>query len=154
MFDKKVLMVCLGNICRSPLAQGILEKKIILHGLNWTVDSAGTGRYHVGNPPDVRSIDKAREYGIDITKQRSRQIEVSDLDLFDVILTMDSSNYQSVMGLAKNKSQRDKIKLILNYVYPGQNMAVPDPYYDDSFQRVYDLLDAALDQLIAKVEAF
>ncbi len=141
-------MVCLGNICRSPLAQGILEDKVRALGLDWTVDSAGTSGYHNGHGPDQRSIDKAMEYGIDITNQRSRKMVVADLDEFDLILTMDTSNYQDVRAKAKDKSQRDKIKLILNYVYPERNMIVPDPYYDGSFQKVYDLLDAALDELI------
>lgn len=141
-------MVCLGNICRSPLAQGILEQKVRSKGLDWEVDSAGTGRYHVGHGPDQRSIDKAMEYGINISNQRARQIEVEDLDRFDLILTMDTSNYQNVMSLAKDKSQEDKIKLILNYVYPERNMVVPNPYYDGGFQKVYDLLDEAMDGLI------
>ncbi len=144
----KILMVCLGNICRSPLAQGILEQKIRAYGLDWVVDSAGTGRFHVGDGPDQRSIDKAMEYGINIVNQKARQIELEDLDRFDLILTMDSSNYQNVSALAKDKSHRDKIKLILNYVYPERNMAVPDPYYNGGFQKVYDLLDEALDGLI------
>ena len=141
-------MVCLGNICRSPLAQGMLEHKVSLLGLSWTVDSAGTSGFHEGHQPDQRSIEKAIEYGIDISKQRSRQIEQADLEVFDLILTMDTSNYQNVMAMAKDKSQRDKIKLILNYVYPERNMVVPDPYYDGGFQKVYELLDVALDQLI------
>lgn len=141
-------MVCLGNICRSPLAQGILEQKITSLGLDWTVDSAGTGRYHVGHGPDQRSIDIAMSYGINISNQISRQIEVTDLDAFDLILTMDTSNYQNVKALAKDKSHQDKIKLILNYVYPERNMVVPDPYYDGGFQKVYELLEAALDQFI------
>ena len=145
----KVLMVCLGNICRSPLAQGILEQKVRALGLSWDVDSAGTGRYHVGQRPDQRSIEKAMEYGINISHQKSRQIELEDLDKFDLILTMDTSNYQNVMALAKDKSQQDKIKLILNYVYPERNMVVPDPYYDGGFQKVYDLLDEAMDKLIS-----
>lgn len=145
----KILMVCLGNICRSPLAQGILEQKVKARGLDWEVDSAGTGRYHVGHGPDQRSIEKAMEYGINISHQKSRQIELADLDRFDLILTMDTSNYQNVKALAKDKSQQDKIKLILNYVYPERNMVVPDPYYDGGFQKVYDLLDEAMDKLIS-----
>lgn len=145
----KILMVCLGNICRSPLAQGILEQKVKARGLDWEVDSAGTGRYHVGHGPDQRSIEKAMEYGINISHQKSRQIELADLDRFDLILTMDTSNYQNVKALAKDKSHQDKIKLILNYVYPERNMVVPDPYYDGGFQKVYDLLDEAMDKLIS-----
>jgi len=147
----KILMVCLGNICRSPLAQGILERKLSQKGLDWEVDSAGTGRYHEGEHPDERSISIAQKYGIDISRQRARQIELVDLDHFDLILTMDSANYQNVSALSNNKKHRHKIKLVLNYVYPEQNMAVPDPYYNGAFQEVYDLLDAAMDQLIKDV---
>jgi len=144
----KILMVCLGNICRSPLAQGILENKIKEHNLSWEVDSAGTSAYHIGDHPDQRSIDKAHEHHIDITNQRARQFVKDDLDEFDLILVMDSSNYQSARSLCTDKIHEDKIKLILNYVYPEQNMAVPDPYYDGSFSRVYELLDQAVDALI------
>lgn len=142
-------MVCLGNICRSPLAQGILEKKIEEHNLSWEVDSAGTSAYHIGEKPDIRSISKAKEHHIDISSQRARQFVASDLEDYDLILVMDSSNYQNARALCSDKKQEDKIKLILNYVYPEQNMAVPDPYYDGSFDRVYDLLDKAIDTVIS-----
>ena len=146
----KVLMVCLGNICRSPLAQGILEEKVKSLGLNWEVDSAGTSAYHIDEAPDQRSIDIARGHGIDISHQKARQFVVSDLEEFDLILAMDSSNYQHIWSKNTDKNHEDKIKLILNYVYPGRNMAVPDPYYDGGFQRVYDLIDAATDALIKR----
>ncbi len=145
----KVLMVCLGNICRSPLAQGILENKLAARGLQWEVDSAGTGRWHVGQSPDSRSIDKAREHGIDISHQIARQIKLEDLEYYDLILAMDSNNYQNIKALVKDKKHEDKIKLVLNYVYPEQNMAVPDPYYDGGFQKVYELLDLAMDKVIS-----
>jgi len=143
----KVLMVCLGNICRSPLAQGLLESKVREAGLDWIVDSAGTSAYHIGEPPDKRSIQKAAEYNIDITGQRARQFTKADVKEFDLILAMDSSNFVNIKNLTQ-KSALDKIKLILNFVYPEQNMAVPDPYYDDSFSRVYELLDQATDAII------
>lgn len=148
----KILMICLGNICRSPLAQGILEKKLIDHNLQWEVDSAGTASYHVGNPPDGRSIDKAAEYGIDISAQRSRKVRSADLDYFDLILAMDASNYNKLLELSSKAEHDQKIKMILNYSYPGINRQVPDPYYDDGFENVYRLLDEACDKLIA-VEA-
>lgn len=144
----KILMVCLGNICRSPLAQGILEMKIKERGLSWEVDSAGTSAYHLGEHPDVRSIAKAKEYDIDISDQQARQFVSADLEEFDLILVMDSSNYQNARAICADKNQQDKIKLILNYVYPEQNMAVPDPYYDGSFTLVYDLLNQAIDAVI------
>jgi len=91
--DIKILMVCLGNICRSPLAQGVMEQKVQLHGLhNWTIDSAGTGNWHVGNPPDPRSINTARKHGLDISKQRARQFSIHDFENFDVIIAMDQKN--------------------------------------------------------------
>ena len=142
-------MVCLGNICRSPLAQGILESKLNGHHTNWHVDSAGTGSWHIGEKPDPRSIDIALKHGIDISQQRARQIIGEDLDTFDLILAMDTSNYQNVIKMARNSDQREKVKLILNYTYPGQNRAVPDPYFDGGFQKVYDLLNEAMDQLIS-----
>lgn len=144
----KILMVCLGNICRSPLAEGILTHKIKTLNLTWEVDSAGTSGWHNGEPPDERSIAKAKEYGIDISHQVSRQINRSDLEYFDLILVMDSSNYQNVKSICDNERQYHKIKLILNYVYPDENRAVPDPYYDNSFEQTYQLLDEAIDQII------
>ncbi len=145
----KVLMVCLGNICRSPLAEGILKHKIREHGLNWTVDSAGTGSWHTGDLPDVRSIAVAEKYGIDITDQRARQFQARDLEDFDLILAMDSSNYQNIMRLAQSPKQEEKVELIMNYAQPGRNESVPDPYWDDQgFERVFRMLDQACDKLI------
>jgi len=148
----KILMVCLGNICRSPLAQGILERKVKDQKLPWEVDSAGTASYHVGNLPDPRSIDKATEYGIDITHQRSRKVTKSDLKNFDLILAMDASNYNNLVKLSDDSIDDSKIKMILNYTHPGENRQVPDPYYDDGFENVFKLLDEACDRLI-KAEA-
>lgn len=144
----KVLMVCLGNICRSPLAQGILEKKLREHNLSWLVDSAGTASYHVGELPDTRSIEKAAEYQIDITDQRSRKVSKTDFDDFDLILAMDASNYNDLKKLSDEPKHREKIKMILNYSHPHQNRQVPDPYYDDGFENVYQLLDEACEKLI------
>ena len=146
----KILMVCLGNICRSPLAQGILEHKIKEHNLSWYVDSAGTASYHVGNQPDPRSIQKAADYKLDITNQRSRKVDLKDFDEFDLILAMDASNYNNLQNLSEDPTHRSKVKMILNYSYPGENRQVPDPYYDDGFENVYQLLDRACDKLIAK----
>jgi len=142
-------MVCLGNICRSPLAQGILEKKIKEHNLSWKVDSAGTASYHVGELPDKRSIEKAIEYGVDITDQRSRKVTIEGFKDFDLILAMDASNFNNLLKLSDNPDDQRKIKMILNYSYPDQNRQVPDPYYDNGFENVYRLLDQACDSLIA-----
>lgn len=144
----RVLMVCLGNICRSPLAQGILESKCAEAGLNWFVDSAGTSGWHDGELPDPRSIKTAAENGIDITDQQSRLFIKEDFERFDLILAMDSSNFQNILKLATTNEDKEKVQLILNLVFPNENRAVPDPYYNDGFDLVFELLDSACDQLI------
>lgn len=146
----KVLMVCLGNICRSPLAEGILRSKI---SDNIIVDSAGTAGYHIGNPPDPRSVDVAKKHGLDISHQKCRQFTVSDFDEFDFIYVMDSSNYSNVIALARNENDSKKVKLILNESYPNKNLEVPDPYYggQQGFENVYQMLDLACDQIVSKL---
>ena len=141
-------MVCLGNICRSPLAHGILQNRIEAHNLDWEVDSAGTSAWHIGKPPDHRSIAIARSNGIDISGQRARQFKASDLEYYDTIYVMDSSNYQNVRLLDPTNSHSHKIKLILNNVYPGENRAVPDPYYENNFQEVYQMIEQAVDKIL------
>ena len=137
-------MVCLGNICRSPLAEGILKHKVRQNGLDWTVDSAGTGFWHTGELPDRRSITVARKYGIDITDQRARQFQPADFERFDRILVMDTQNRRDVLRHARHDEHRAKVQLILDYLYPGQDESVPDPYYDDNgFEEVFDMLDQA-----------
>lgn len=147
----RILFVCLGNICRSPLAEGILKFKLEQCGLNVEVDSAGTSSWHDGSSPHIGSIEIAQKYGIDISSQVSRQVQSADLGRFDLILAMDSANYQSLKELDIDNSFSEKIKLILNYVYPNENRAVPDPYYTDNFEEVYDLLNQAADKLIAEI---
>lgn len=147
----KILMVCLGNICRSPLAEGILQNKISRLGLNWQVDSAGTGSWHVGESPDHRSVAIARKYGIDISQQRARQFRSADLQEFDLIFAMDSSNYQNILSLANSSEEEEKVEMIMNLVQPGYNQNVPDPYYDnDGFEQVFRMLDEACDRIIDK----
>lgn len=150
----KVLMVCLGNICRSPLAEGILKAKLAVQGLeDWEVDSAGTAGWHSGNPADERSIAVAKKYGIDLTDQRSRKFRSTDFDRFDLILVMDSSNFSDVTRLATSEQDREKVKLIMNYASPGMNQNVPDPYYDsDGFEQVYWMLDEACGALLGNIE--
>ncbi len=133
-------MVCLGNICRSPLAHGILEKMVEEEGLDWYVDSAGTSGFHDGDLPDPRSIAVARSHGIDITRQRSRRFTSEDFATFDHILVMDQSNFQNVRALSSNIADHNKVELILNYSSPGMNQAVPDPYYEGGFEGVYHML--------------
>ena len=145
-------MVCLGNICRSPLAEGILRQKIEAAGLDWEVDSAGTGAWHIGNPPDPRSVAEAARRGLDISHQRARQFIASDFNDFDHILVMDSSNYQNVLKLARNQTDRDKVELVMNYDRPGYNQSVPDPYWDDDgFAGVYDMLERACARVVERL---
>ncbi len=150
-----ILMVCLGNICRSPMAQGIMEQKLKKHDLNNTfVDSAGTAAYHVGEKPDPRSVDIAKKHGIDITQQRARQFTVEDFKKFDKIYVMDSSNLSDVSALADGKDDLQKVELILNTVFPGEDAAVPDPYYGgkDGFENVYQLLDSACEKIAVAIK--
>ncbi|MFY9242096.1 MAG: low molecular weight protein-tyrosine-phosphatase [Polaribacter sp.] len=139
----KVLMVCLGNICRSPLAEGILQSKINSDSI--FVDSAGTAAYHIGNLPDERSIEVASKNGINITNQRARKFTEKDFDEFDYIYAMDESNYQNILMLARNINDKDKVKMILNEIHPNLNKSVPDPYYGgkEGFKNVYNMLDKA-----------
>ncbi len=137
----KILMVCLGNICRSPLAEGLLASKLPKN--NFTVDSAGTGNWHVGKAPDSRSIAIGQLNGLDISKQRGRQFSVKDFETFDYIYVMDNSNYKDVLALAKNDKHRAKVRLILNALFPNENVDVPDPYFGmkNGFETVYTMLD-------------
>lgn len=145
----RVLMVCLGNICRSPLAEGIFKSKV--NPENFFVDSAGTGSYHVGELPDPRSIEIARHHQIDITDQRARQFKVQDFDEFDMILVMDQSNYYNVMRLARNEDDKSKVSLILDVLNQSTN-EVPDPYYGgaNGFKLVFDMLDQACEEILSK----
>ena len=137
----RVLMVCLGNICRSPLAEGLLRSK--LDTSIFEIDSAGTSTYHQGSLPDQRSIEVASKYGLDITNQKSRPFTKKDFQSFDYIYVMDSSNYEDVINMADNKEEEDKVNLILNTIYPGENQSVPDPYHDsvNGFEQVYHMLE-------------
>lgn len=143
-------MVCLGNICRSPLAEGILQDKVSKQNIPWIVDSAGTGAYHVGDMPDIRSIEVASQRGIDIRHQRARKIHSVDFEEFDLIFVMDAYNYQDLVKLA-TEEEKPKIKMILNELYPNENRSVPDPYYGgkDGFRNVFDMLDSACDCIIS-----
>lgn len=145
-------MVCLGNICRSPLAEGILRSKVDPKMV--VVDSAGTAAYHVGEAPDLRSIMTARKHGLNISKLLGRQFRVEDFDDFDKIYVMDHSNYNNVIALARNEEDKAKVDLILNELSPGSNQDVPDPYYggDEGFEQVYRLLDTATDTISQKIK--
>ncbi len=147
----KILMVCLGNICRSPLAEGILKSKLPTN--KFIVDSTGTANYHVGNSPDKRSVAVAKKYGLDISNLKGRQFSASDFDTFDVIYVMDSSNYDNVIALTRNEEDITKVRFILNEIYPNQNYDVPDPYYggEDGFENIYKMLDEACDLIAEKL---
>ena len=150
----KIVMVCLGNICRSPLADGLLRKKVAETGLDVDVDSAGTAAFHVGNPPDVRMQATAKSMGCPIDDLRARQFTVQDYDQFDKIFVMDQSNLQNVLSLARSAEDEAKVELILNLSHPNQDLEVPDPYYggDRGFQEVYQLLDEATDVLLNELK--
>lgn len=150
----KVLMVCLGNICRSPLAEGILREKLRKRGVAAEVDSAGTAAYHVGEKPDKRSQEIANKHGIDITYQRARQFTKEDFEHFDKIFVMDKHNYNDVLGMVTKPEDKTKVKMILNVLDPGNNRGVPDPYYGgrDGFQIVYDMLDKACDIIVEEID--
>ena len=147
----KVIMVCLGNICRSPMAEGILMHKT--QGKDVTVESAGTSDYHIGSLPYKRSIEVAKKNGLDITDQRGRQFKTSDFDTYDYIYAMDNSNYNNIIALARNEADKDKVHLILNSIFPGENVDVPDPYYggDQGFDHVYNMLDEACEVIAKKL---
>ncbi len=149
-----ILMVCLGNICRSPLAEGILYNKIKMRGLEAEVDSAGTAAYHVGEKPDIRSIEIADKHGIDITHQSARQFEMADFKRFDKIYAMDRHNYDDLVAMARDPIERQKVEMILNVIYPKQNKGVPDPYYGgkDGFINVYNMLDEATEAIVSMIE--
>ncbi|MDX1364486.1 low molecular weight protein-tyrosine-phosphatase [Arenibacter latericius] len=146
----KVLMVCLGNICRSPLAEGILKEKIDSDKV--FVDSAGTANYHIGKQPDPRSIAVAKKHGIDISGQRCRQFTKEDFKKFDYIYAMDKDNYANILALATNSLEQQKVKLIL-HKKPSSEQEVPDPYYggDDGFENVFQLLDSACEQIAEEI---
>lgn len=142
----KVLMVCMGNICRSPLAHGHFEALVAAEGLSeWIrIDSAGTHAYHVGNPPDPRSQKTAQRHGLDLSQQRARQVKAADFDEFDYVIAMDQDNL-AILHSQADEQQQQKIRLFLDYAPQLPEREVPDPYYGgaDGFEHVYRLVDAA-----------
>lgn len=146
----RILMVCLGNICRSPLAEGILKSK--LPHDEFIVDSAGTGNYHVGGSPDHRSISIANKHNINISNQRARQFITSDFDQFDRIYVMDHSNYNNVLQLARDEADRSKVQLILEPL-DSNILEVPDPYFggENGFIIVFEMLNQACDKIASQL---
>jgi len=149
----RILMVCLGNICRSPLAEGILRDKIEKQGIEAVVESAGTGDYHVGEPADPRSVEVASKNEIDINSHTARQIRVSDFDDYDFIYAMDKSNHQNILKLARSDKDRAKVKILMNEVMPGENQDVPDPYFGGKhgFDNVFKMIDLACDKISGRI---
>ncbi len=147
-----ILFVCLGNICRSPLAEGIMRDKVKTYGLNIDVDSAGTAGWHSGETPDNRGIKIAKSHNIDISRLKARQFSVSDFDEFDFIFAMDESNYSDLQSLARNDTDLEKIKLFTEFAGLEGIYEVPDPYYDGRFAEVFDLIDNACDNVIKKIK--
>jgi len=142
----KILMVCLGNICRSPLAHGVMEHLAKENKLDWEIDSAGTGNWHVGEGPDRRSVRTAREHGIDISGQVCRLFRVSDFDTYDHIFVMDKSNLADILAMARNEEDIKKVRLLLG------DKIVPDPYYDDSqFEPVFQMIEEGCKEIIKKL---
>jgi protein-tyrosine phosphatase len=151
----KILMVCLGNICRSPLAEGILQHKAWKAGLNWSVDSAGTNGYHDGEPPHRLSQKVARMHGIDISRQRSRRITAADFQQYDRIYAMAQDVIDDMRRIARKDFDERKVSLLLNELHPGRNLDIPDPWYggEDGYHKVFELIDRACDALLEKVKS-
>lgn len=147
----KILMVCLGNICRSPLAEGILASKLPKD--KFIIDSAGTGNWHVGCKPDDRSIATAKKNGIDISQQKGKHFNTHFFDSYDYIYVMDTSNYDNVIALATTENHKNKVQLILEELFPSENVDVPDPYYglQNGFDMVYEMLDESCTILAKKL---
>lgn len=154
MLYNRVLFVCLGNICRSPMAEGILRHKANQYGLQLEIDSAGTGRWHAGENPDKRAIKISKERGIDISKLVARQITEEDFEKYDFILVADAQVYDGVADMAMNREQKLKIDYIMNLSHPELNMPVPDPYFGgvEGFEKVFDMLDKACEALIKTIQ--
>ena len=145
----KILFVCTGNICRSPLAEGILRDKLNKVNLPSEIDSCGFESFHVGDPPDTRAQTVARLRGIDISSHQARLFIYDDFETFDFIYAMDTSHYNNIMRLAKCDSDRSKVDYVLNVIHPGQNSGVQDPWYHDmkAFEKVYNQLEVACDHI-------
>lgn len=148
----KILMVCLGNICRSPLAEGILQDKAFKAGLTWSIESAGTNNYHTDEPPHQLSQKVARINGIDISHQRARRFSANDIDTYDKIYALAGDVLDEIKRIAKDKFDPAKVDLLMNEIHPGKNIDVPDPWYgpEPGYHEVYTMLDRVCDTIISK----
>jgi protein-tyrosine phosphatase len=152
---KKILMVCLGNICRSPMAKAILIKKLKEKSIDWVeIDSAGTSDYHIGGKADHRTIESGKKHGIDLSSHRGRQFEREDFEKFDLIYAMDSENHANILYHARTEDEAKKVNLILNELNPGSNQSVPDPWFggEKDFEKVFTMLDKACDIIVQKIQ--
>lgn len=149
----KILFVCLGNICRSPMAEGIFRDKAETLGLTIEFDSCGTGSWHVGESPDKRAQSCMVDMGSDISDLRARQFSVEDFKRFDRIYVMDESNLNDVLALAETDEDRGKVEMVLNSIYPGKDASVPDPYFggDRGFVQVFDMLSASAEKILGEI---
>lgn len=146
----RILVVCLGNICRSPIAEGLFQREIDRKELPWEIDSAGTGSWHIGEAPDHRSIDICRKHDLDISHQRARQLRIEDFNQFDILIAMDDSNYRDLVNKSPDGT-KGKIRRMMEFVDKSQHSEVPDPYYDGRFREVYEMLEHAVDRCIEQL---
>jgi len=148
----KILMVCLGNICRSPLAEGILQDKAFSAGLTWRIESAGTNSYHIGEPPHLLSQKVARMNGIDISRQRARKFVAEDFEVYDKIYALAEDVMNDMRRIAKNKFNAANVELLMNELYPGKKRNVPDPFYgpEPGYHEAYKIISEACDAIIKK----
>jgi low molecular weight protein-tyrosine phosphatase len=148
----KILMVCLGNICRSPMAEGILQDKALKAGLRWSVESAGTNGFHNGEPPHYLSQKVAREHGIEICDQKSRRFVPEDFDRFDKIYAMAQNVLFDMRQIARKKYDSSKVELLMNELYPGKNLDVPDPWSgpEEEYYEAFNLMEVACDAIVKK----
>ncbi len=148
----KILMVCLGNICRSPLAEGILQDKAFKAGLTWSIESAGTNSYHSGEPPHLLSQKAARMKGIDISKQRARRFSAEDFKVYDKIYALAQDVLEDMKRIAGKEFENSKVDLLMNELYPGKNMDVPDPWYgpEPGYHEAFKLIERCCDKILEK----